>query len=128
LKKAFALILFFLFALRPAYNVGYVLYYELNIDYIINTYCINKEKPQLQCNGKCHLMKQLNIDTSTSSEDQLAFQIVEAFFPLYFQEASDVHTSYTESDFQKPSTYYTVVFPENRAVVIDHPPQMCVFI
>ncbi len=45
--------------------VGNVLYYQLNIDYIIETYCVNKEKPELQCNGKCHLAKQLSVTKTT---------------------------------------------------------------
>ncbi len=33
--------------------------YMLNQGYIANFLCINKDKPELQCNGKCHLVKQL---------------------------------------------------------------------
>ncbi len=33
--------------------------YELNLDYIIKTYCINKNDPSKHCDGKCHLTKQL---------------------------------------------------------------------
>ena len=33
--------------------------YVLNQDYIIEFLCINKDKPELQCNGKCHLVKEL---------------------------------------------------------------------
>ena len=36
-----------------------VLDYIINYDYIVNVLCENKAKPQLQCNGKCHLMKEL---------------------------------------------------------------------
>lgn len=65
------------------YYVGYVVYFQLNIDYIINTYCVNKEKPQLSCKGKCHLVKQLN---SSSNEDfEGLSSLLEAFFPVYFQ-------------------------------------------
>ncbi|EDP95466.1 hypothetical protein KAOT1_11101 [Kordia algicida OT-1] len=39
--------------------MSHVAYFQLNIDYIIETYCINKDKPQLECNGKCHLATQL---------------------------------------------------------------------
>ncbi len=31
--------------------------YFLNQDYIAEFLCINKEKPELECNGKCHLVK-----------------------------------------------------------------------
>ncbi|MFL9844840.1 hypothetical protein [Flavobacterium rhizosphaerae] len=41
---------------RPALPV---VEYFINYDYISKVLCVNKEKPALQCNGKCHLMKQL---------------------------------------------------------------------
>lgn len=33
--------------------------YILNYDYIVKELCVNKEKPELHCNGKCHLKKEL---------------------------------------------------------------------
>jgi len=36
-----------------------VLEYILNYDYIVKELCVNKAKPQMHCNGKCHLMKEL---------------------------------------------------------------------
>lgn len=32
-------------------------YYNLDPDGFVENLCINKEKPELQCNGKCHLKK-----------------------------------------------------------------------
>ena len=65
------------------YFVGYVAYFELNIDYIVETYCVNKEKPQLQCNGKCHLVKQI---ASTTDKDGNATlnSLAESFFPVFY--------------------------------------------
>ncbi|WP_452602922.1 hypothetical protein [Pontimicrobium sp. MEBiC06410] len=88
MKVYFTYILFLAFALRPVYNLGYVAYFELNIDYIIETYCVNKEKPQLQCNGKCHLAKQLTLNATDVDETNTTYlaTFFEAFFPVYFQE------------------------------------------
>jgi hypothetical protein len=36
-----------------------VLEYAVNYDYIAKELCVNKAKPQMHCNGKCHLMKEL---------------------------------------------------------------------
>lgn len=36
-----------------------VIEYIVNYDYIVNTLCENKDKPEMQCNGKCHLTKEL---------------------------------------------------------------------
>lgn len=33
--------------------------YVINYEYISTKLCVNKEKPKLQCNGKCQLMKKL---------------------------------------------------------------------
>ena len=60
--------------------VAFIFVYAINfksfvtIDYFINQseitdlFCINKEKPQLQCNGKCHLAKQL-VKVDNESEE-----------------------------------------------------------
>jgi hypothetical protein len=36
-----------------------VLEYAVNYEYIATKLCVNKAKPELACNGKCHLMKEL---------------------------------------------------------------------
>ena len=36
-----------------------VVEYIVNYDYISKVLCVNKAKPQMHCNGKCHLMKKL---------------------------------------------------------------------
>lgn len=33
--------------------------YVVNYEYIRTELCVNKEKPKLECNGKCHLKKEL---------------------------------------------------------------------
>jgi len=86
LKNLFVCILLLSFALRPFFFVGQVIYYQLNIDYIIETYCINTDKPELKCNGKCHLSKQLKLTANEKSKDNSNTNtIFEAFYPLYFQ-------------------------------------------
>ena len=56
--RANAIILTLVFSIilvKPA--IPY-LEYIVRKDFIIEKFCINKEKPELQCNGKCHLNKQ----------------------------------------------------------------------
>lgn len=33
--------------------------YAVNYDFIVENFCVNKDKPKLQCNGQCYLMKML---------------------------------------------------------------------
>lgn len=53
---------YFLTALLLLQTLGpevLVLNYQLNKAAITAQYCVNKTRPQLHCNGKCHLAKQL---------------------------------------------------------------------
>ena len=36
-----------------------VIEYVAQYDYIVSTLCENKDKPEMECNGKCYLTKQL---------------------------------------------------------------------
>jgi hypothetical protein len=56
------LLAFFLAALLMLQTLGpevLVVSYQLNKARITAQYCVNKARPQLRCNGKCHLAKQL---------------------------------------------------------------------
>ena len=54
--KKIALIVVFLMIAKPVFPL---VDYAVNYDYITTVLCENKAKPILQCNGKCHLMKEL---------------------------------------------------------------------
>ena len=54
LTATFFIFLYMIAMLRP---VQPYVEYILNQDYIAEFLCINKDKPELQCNGKCHLIK-----------------------------------------------------------------------
>lgn len=112
-------------AIRPAYNVGYMAYFELNIDYIIETYCINKDKPQLNCDGKCFLAKQLNMQTDENEESKpYLASFSEAFFPVFFQEykySSLIGNFITgnKNNWATSNSFYSLL-----AARIEHPPQL----
>ncbi|MFK7048625.1 hypothetical protein [Flavobacterium columnare] len=61
----FAYLIFVLsFLLRP---VVPVFSYIINYDYVSTVLCENKNKPELKCNGKCYLKKQM---AKTSEEEK----------------------------------------------------------
>ena len=65
--------------------------YVVNYEYISKVLCENKDKPKLQCNGKCHLMKGLAkaIDTENPvSSDKKSFSPVQEV--LFFKEIKTV--------------------------------------
>jgi hypothetical protein len=61
--------------------------YVINYEYISKVLCENKDKPKLQCNGKCHLMKELAKAADTEkpiSSDKKSFSPIQEV--LFFKE------------------------------------------
>lgn len=80
------------------YYLGCYAYYELNIDYIIENYCVNTDKPEMSCDGKCYLAQQMQIAQSNSNDDQTSIGLLEVFVPVYYQNPYDYNyiTKFTE--------------------------------
>ena len=44
--------------------------FVLNQDYIAEELCENKEEPELECNGKCYLSKELEKDSERKNDEK----------------------------------------------------------
>ncbi|WP_432670438.1 hypothetical protein [Flavobacterium sp. SM2513] len=103
-----------------------VLEYVVNYDYIVNELCENIAKPELHCNGKCHLAKELakasTDDTSNSSEKKVVAQQYEL---VYFQEIKAIIFSMYDSNFS-PQVYnsYTNNYYHLSVNSTFHPPNL----
>lgn len=58
-RTVLAWMLLFIYFFGAARMAHPYLEYSLNYTYISEVLCVNKEKPELHCNGKCHLNKEL---------------------------------------------------------------------
>lgn len=58
-KKLFAIIVFSAVLMQTFSTVMIVAAFYANRDYIATNLCENRDKPKMQCNGKCSLNKQL---------------------------------------------------------------------
>ncbi len=56
--------------------------YVLNQDYISDFLCTNKDKPELQCHGKCHLVKQ--IEKQQENEPFASLRVSLENYPIGF--------------------------------------------
>ncbi len=122
-KIVFLLALFML--LKPILPV---IDYAVNFEYISKVLCINKAKPKLQCNGKCHLMKELakasdpdaSGEAPISSDKKTTSQQIEILFleeiksftiaSIYFIDKPITNSNYSNS-------YYYL-----NSVAVFHPP------
>lgn len=67
MKKAFSVLFMVLSLLVIFQQAITIIHFKLNQDAIEQAFCINKDKPWLQCHGMCHLKKQLKEPESSET-------------------------------------------------------------
>lgn len=101
-----------------------VLDYVVNYEYISKVLCVNKAKPKLQCNGKCHLMKELaktsESETPISSNKKIASHELEV---LFFEEIESFKIiSIYLDDKQKINSNYSNFYSYLNSILVFRPP------
>jgi len=106
--RALAILWILLISVQSFYQGLIYTYYALNKDYIIAQLCENKAKPALQCDGKCHLKKALQVSKKQNTQEPQPFlpSLEEIKPPVLFCEEVDVH-------FLDTAVHYKDSFYEN---------------
>jgi hypothetical protein len=105
--------------LVPLYPVADYLLHE---EYIAKTFCENKDKPMLHCNGKCHLMKQLKKAAEQNHHKDPTRIASENFLPHF--PASGVVSISVYSIPVKPAAPHGQFCPAYSLIFsVFHPPQ-----
>ncbi|MBK9511602.1 MAG: hypothetical protein IPO04_20235 [Cytophagaceae bacterium] len=58
-KKILSITLLIALAIKLLMAPAIFLDYQLRKDFIVKNYCVNKNRPEMHCDGKCYLAKQL---------------------------------------------------------------------
>ena len=103
-----------------------VIEYVAQYDYIVSTLCENKDKPELECNGKCYLSKQLakeagddeNNPFNQTSKTEIPQFIISEVIP-YFSFSTDIEISNINNFGLAPDLYLS-----SFSLQILHPPQL----
>ncbi len=96
-----------LFTLKSALVMGYYIFFTEDF---IETYCVNKDKPELNCDGKCYLSELLD-NNSTENENQQKMMLASSselvfYFHVGLDEISNSNfTEHTKLFFQIPQLY-----------------------
>lgn len=93
LKKFYLLIALLAFLVKPIYNLSYLVYYQMNIDYITDAFCENKEKVERACKGKCHLAKQLKTNKAPSEDNSTVISIVDVLSLVFLENVPHFNVS-----------------------------------
>lgn len=82
-----------------------VLNYEANQSYIIENFCENLDKPELKCDGKCHLAKQIKEDTEHKEEALIVLNEMLSFVLTIEELPAFEFDNYDTDDFKFNSLY-----------------------
>jgi len=114
----------FLYVLAMTRPVMPLFEYIINEDYIAEFLCINKDKAELQCNGKCYLMQRLQEQNDEKKQNlpKIAMEQYPIgfvyFLAISFQTKRVLKNS-IKSDYHN---LYSYLFPRNSF----HPPNFIV--
>jgi hypothetical protein len=86
-RNVFSFFLLALFLSKLVYGLVWQIHYELNKADITARYCENKNRPELHCNGKCYLAKQLKkADSELQSKEQEQQQHIDLGAKIFTEE------------------------------------------
>ncbi len=98
--------------------------YSMNFDYIVNVLCENKDKPEMQCDGKCYLDEQLSKQPENSDKNPFGDnRVLTKVQPSVFFEPTDPmdfeidFLSYDSDSFKNSQVFVATLFTSD----ISHP-------
>lgn len=100
-----------------------ILEYCFNYNYIVEVLCVNKDKPRLNCNGKCYLMKQLQKQSNENSPKK-AQSIQLENYPIGFIEIAEIVQPQQFNFTLKPTYFYFNNYSYLEENIPFQPPQV----
>jgi hypothetical protein len=102
-------------------NFSMVAYYSLNISEIIDKYCINKDRPALNCDGKCYLSQKLNaLDNSSANSTQQ--NIPESFVLVFLNKTTNYYFGNLGQQIEKQKHYHITDNFKTISLRVNTPP------
>ena len=90
MRKIIAILLLTSITLQLCNRVGIIAWFNINQDKVVELFCINKNKPELDCKGKCYLAEKLEeakqTEEGTSIPNSKHKQITEEI--LFFEKTA----------------------------------------
>lgn len=95
-------------------------WYALDLDSFVEQLCENKDRPQLQCNGKCYLSKMM----AENSKEEAPSSMMLEWEPQVFYDASRIILPEVELIlFHSNNFYYLLQVTDTDLSSVFHPPR-----
>ncbi|MDP5231457.1 MAG: hypothetical protein NWQ38_13780 [Cellulophaga sp.] len=125
MKSTIVILLTLIMLFKPLWPI---VEYVVNYDYIVNVLCENKDKPKLNCDGKCYLAKQLAKERNENGENPFEQRqtSIEQVHPICFQSIIVFVFPELFSFFLKePIKYSKILFSSPHILDLIQPPEFC---
>ncbi len=120
--KLFSVVILSILLLSNSFKVSFVYgWYTLDVESFIEQLCENKDRPQLQCNGKCYLSK---MTEDTSSEKEQTIPVLKWDQLVFCQTELSTDKQINETAIKHIDFYYLAPSAEGYFHSIFHPPQV----
>lgn len=120
MKRLVSIFLLSLYALAMLKPVLPFIEYAANKDYISEVLCINKDKVEMQCNGKCHLTAQLKKQNEKKEDKIPAINLEDYPISEQLHSNSSIHRFDMVSNIQLyDADFYHFTYLHD----IHHPPE-----
>ena len=93
--------------------------YVINQDYIAEYLCINKDKPEMDCNGKCYLMQKIQQENEEKKQNLPAINLKD--YPIGFVNILSLQF-HTTLVFKKESFTHPDLYSNSFFASVYHPP------
>lgn len=104
-----SILFLFIIVAQMSYQGILCAYYIFNKQHIIEKFCENKDKPQLKCDGKCHLKKMVKVQTQEKESEQVPMLELTQIEPLVlFCDASSTPQTFANSPRRSFTTFLNV--------------------
>ncbi len=119
MKKLISIFLLLVLTIQYFNKLEIFVYYQLNKNFISSTFCENKNKPELQCNGKCFMKKQLKASDENQNKTPINIKDFQEiiFFCSHSEIAFPKHNSLSDLCFARfknrnyPSSLFGIFHP-----------------
>lgn len=130
LLKRLSILLMLAAVLNQTFStVGTLVAFQMNRQYIAEVLCVNKNRPEMHCDGKCVLMQRVQNEVDKASEkgQQMLRNLIERDVVVFFEDLNlDI---FINNDFAIPSknllnVAYIHRKPQCHHTDIFHPPAL----
>lgn len=123
MKQFAAIVMLLCLSYQLTIRMGIIAWYQINKEYVATVLCENKDKPELNCCGKCYLNKQLKKteDNSPASKQMPKTEKAE-FSPFIATVNTFVNTPFNPDASLIHHERYTPPKGYDVPVAVFHPP------